>query len=124
MKRGPCLDSSLEREPNMLTITDKAAEKIRTHLVAEGKDLGRFGLRITVEGGGCSGYQYRMDLAEAAPEDNVYLHADARVFVDPRSLLFIGDSVVDFQEGLTGAGFSVRNPNVTGTCGCGTSFSV
>lgn len=108
----------------MLTITDKAAERIRSLVTAQNKDLASWGLRVGVEGGGCSGYQYKMDLTESRQDDSVFERDDARVLVDPRSILFLGDSTVDYIESLTGAGFTIRNPNVTGTCGCGTSFSV
>jgi iron-sulfur cluster assembly accessory protein len=108
----------------MMTITDKAAEKIRCILANEKKDPGFWGLRVGIEGGGCSGYQYKLDLTERQPDDNVYERGEAKVFIDPRSLLFLGGSTVDYVESLTGAGFTIRNPNVSGTCGCGTSFSV
>jgi iron-sulfur cluster assembly protein len=108
----------------MLTITDKAAEKIRNLIENEHKDARSWGLRVGIEGGGCSGYQYKLDLTELQPEDNVFEKDEARVFVDPRSVVFLGNSTVDYVESLTGAGFTIRNPNVTGTCGCGTSFSV
>jgi iron-sulfur cluster assembly accessory protein len=108
----------------MLTLSPKAAGRILDLLRAEGKSPEAFGLRVAVEGGGCSGFQYRMEIGQASPGDNVYEHEGARVIVDPKSLLFIGGSIVDYSDGLTAAGFTVRNPNATGTCGCGTSFSV
>ena len=108
----------------MLMITEKAAEKIKNILSAEAKDLRTWGLRVGVEGGGCSGFQYKLDITPLAEDDNVYEEKEARVFVDPRSMLFLGGSTVDYIESLTGAGFTIRNPNVNGTCGCGTSFSV
>lgn len=108
----------------MLSITDKAAEKIQGLLEQQNRDARSWGLRVGVEGGGCSGYQYKMDLTGPEAEDTVFEHNQARVFVDSRSALFLGGSVVDYIESLTGAGFTIRNPNATGTCGCGTSFSV
>ncbi len=108
----------------MMTITDKAAEKIKFLLAGDHRDPAEFGLRVGVEGGGCSGYQYRMDLTQAKEEDTIFEHNAAKVFVDPRSALFLGGSILDYVESLTGAGFTIRNPNATGTCGCGTSFSV
>ena len=108
----------------MISITEKAAEKITNLLRSDNKDPSVFGLRVGVEGGGCSGYQYKMDLVESQSEDAVFLNGDARVFIDPRSAMLLGNSTVDYIESLTGAGFTIRNPNATGTCGCGTSFSV
>ncbi len=109
---------------NMLMITEKAAEKIELLLAAEKKDPTTWGLRVGVEGGGCSGYQYKIDFTEQRPDDTVSQRGQVRVLVDPRSILLLGESTVDYIESLTGAGFTIRNPNVTGTCGCGTSFSV
>ena len=108
----------------MLSITEKAARKIVSLVTQENKDPATVGLRVGVEGGGCSGFQYKLDLTELREDDNVYSEGDARVLVDPRSIMFLQGAVVDYVESLTGAGFTVRNPNVTGTCGCGTSFSV
>lgn len=108
----------------MLTITDNAASHITRLLAEKGLPAGTHGLRLGVAGGGCSGFQYIMDLAEPKEDDNVYAHGDARVFVDPKSVLLIGGSVLDYNDGLTGAGFVVRNPQSSGSCGCGMSFSV
>ncbi len=112
----------------MLTITDDAAAKINNLLDTEGRDPTEWGLRIHVEGGGCSGFQYKMDFEQAPSEPtdglNVFENGPARVIIDSKSLLFVGGSTVDYNDGLTGAGFVITNPNATGTCGCGMSFSV
>ena len=112
----------------MLTITDNAATKINNLLDSEGRAPEVWGLRIHVEGGGCSGFQYKMDFEEAPAEPtegmNVFHNGEARVLIDSKSLLFVGGSTVDYNDGLTGAGFVITNPNATGTCGCGMSFSV
>lgn len=111
----------------MLTISEKAAAKILGLLAAEGRDPAEWGLRVGVEGGGCSGFQYRMEFAPLPAEGeefNIFEQDGSKVIIDPKSLLFVGGSVLDYLDGLTGAGFTIRNPNASGTCGCGQSFSV
>jgi iron-sulfur cluster assembly protein len=108
----------------MLTVSDQAAERIRKILESESKKLSEWGLRVGVEGGGCSGLQYRLDITKARPEDSTIEHLGVRVFVDPRSLQYVEGSRVDYTEALTGAGFKIVNPNEKNSCGCGTSFSV
>ena len=82
-------------------------------------------LRVSVEGGGCSGFQYRFDLVqEPAPDDLLVERDGARVIIDPVSLGFVQGSEIDFVDGLIGAQFKINNPNVTAACGCGTSFSI
>lgn len=82
-------------------------------------------LRVAVEGGGCSGFQYDIKLEDAAGEDDLVLEKDgARVLIDPVSLPFLADAEIDFSEELIGARFVVKNPNATASCGCGTSFSM
>jgi iron-sulfur cluster assembly accessory protein len=81
--------------------------------------------RVSVEGGGCSGFQYRFDLVkERAPDDLLIERDGARVVVDPISLGFVQGAELDFVDDLIGAQFKVNNPNVTAACGCGTSFTV
>lgn len=83
------------------------------------------GLRVSVVGGGCSGMQYHLALADASTEeDQVYECEGVRVFVDPLSAQYVAGMVVDFVDGLHGAGFRFVNPNAERTCGCGSSFSV
>ncbi len=82
-------------------------------------------LRIAVEGGGCSGFQYEITLDAAAAEDDLVLEKDGqRVLIDPVSLPFLADAEIDFSDELIGAKFVVKNPNATSSCGCGTSFSM
>ena len=84
------------------------------------------GLRISIAGGGCSGFMYQMELSEIREDDKVFLHEDtgSRVFIDSKSVLLLGGSIVDYSDGLTDAGFKVRNPDAKDTCGCGLSFGV
>ncbi|MDF1619436.1 HesB/IscA family protein [Pseudothioclava nitratireducens] len=82
-------------------------------------------LRVAVEGGGCSGFQYEITLAEAVAEDDLVLEgAGQRVLIDPVSLPFLENAVIDFTDELIGARFVVENPNATSSCGCGISFSM
>lgn len=108
----------------MLTVSNTAAERIRKLLDSEAKKLNEWGLRVGVEGGGCSGFQYRLDVTKGRPDDTVIQHLGVQVFVDPRSLQYVEGSQVDFSDGLTGAGFKIVNPNEKSSCGCGSSFSV
>jgi iron-sulfur cluster insertion protein len=107
-------------EPS-ITMSERAAKRIVEILRAEDALL----MRVSVEGGGCSGFQYRFDLVkEGAPDDFVIERDGARVVVDPVSLGFVQGSEIDFVDDLIGAQFKIKNPNVTASCGCGTSFSV
>jgi iron-sulfur cluster insertion protein len=82
-------------------------------------------LRVAVEGGGCSGFQYDIKLEDGAASDDLVLEKDgALVLIDPVSLPFLADAEIDFAEELIGARFVVRNPNATSSCGCGTSFAI
>ncbi|MEM9716670.1 MAG: iron-sulfur cluster insertion protein ErpA [Pseudomonadota bacterium] len=82
-------------------------------------------LRVAVEGGGCSGFQYEIDFADQISDEDLVLEKNGqRVVVDPVSLPFLADATIDFTEELIGARFAINNPNATSSCGCGTSFSI
>lgn len=82
-------------------------------------------LRVSVEGGGCSGFQYGFNLVSAPEPDDLVIERDgATVVIDPVSLQFLAGSEIDFVDDLIGAAFTVKNPNATASCGCGTSFSI
>jgi iron-sulfur cluster assembly accessory protein len=103
-------------------MTDAAAKRIAA-IVA--KEPGMSALRISVEGGGCSGFSYKFDLTGAPNDDDVAIEKDgATVLIDDLSLVYMGGSVIDFVDDLIGQSFQVRNPNAVASCGCGTSFSV
>jgi len=105
-----------------VTISERAARRISQILKDEGDGAM---LRISVEGGGCSGFQYKFDIDHAQADDDVVIARDsAVVLVDPASAPFLAGSEVDFVDDLIGASFRVHNPNATASCGCGTSFSV
>jgi len=108
-----------------LTITDRAAEKGLLLIRDQAAAMSEPGLRIKVMGGGCSGLMTKMEFADGAgAEDEVIEHAGFRVYIDRKSLFFLSGSVLDYKDGLTGAGFKFENPNAKNTCGCGESFSV
>jgi iron-sulfur cluster assembly accessory protein len=108
-------------EPS-ITISPRAARRIAELLSSEDAQAL---FRVSVEGGGCSGFQYRFDLVkERAPDDLLIERDGARVVVDPISLSFVQGAELDFVDDLIGAHFKVNNPNVTAACGCGTSFTV
>jgi len=103
-------------------ITERAARKIGQILKSEGDGAK---LRISVEGGGCSGFQYKFDVEHDQAADDLVIERDsAVVLVDPASVPFLAGSEVDFVDDLIGASFRVNNPNATASCGCGTSFSI
>ena len=106
----------------MVTLTDKAAEKIKTLLASENKPA-EYGLRLGVKGGGCSGLEYLMDFDAQKDGDKIFEKDGAKVIVDPKSMLYINNSVLDFAESLQGSGFTLKNPNVKSSCGCGHSFN-
>lgn len=105
-----------------LVVTDAAAQRIAEILAGETEPKV---LRLSVEGGGCTGFQYKFDLvSDREPDDFVIEKAGATVVVDPVSLPFVSGSQLDFVDELIGASFKVNNPNAVAACGCGTSFSV
>src|SRR5580704_7796409 len=108
----------------MIHLTQKAAEKIRELLGKEGVPVESGGLRVGVQGGGCSGLSYAMRLeTEARNRDKVFEENGARIFVDPKSYLYLADTTLDYEETLIRRGFVFQNPAATRSCGCGTSFS-
>ena len=108
----------------MITLTDKGAEKVREFLASQETVADTAGLRVGVRGGGCSGFQYALAFDEQRDEDKVVEDKGIRLLVDRPSLPDVEGSVIDFVEGLQGAGFKVENPNVIAACGCGSSFRV
>lgn len=82
-------------------------------------------LRVSVEGGGCSGFSYKFDLTDTSQDDDIVLEREgATVLIDPISLMYMGGSIIDFVDDLMGQSFQIKNPNATASCGCGTSFSM
>ena len=105
-----------------IQLTERAADQIRT--IASNEPTNKH-LRVSVEGGGCSGFQYKFDMVGAADRDDIVIERQgAQLLVDPVSLDYLKGSEVDFVDDLMGASFRIRNPNAQSSCGCGTSFSV
>jgi len=108
-------------EPS-ITISSRAAKRI-IELVNEDTAASLF--RVSVEGGGCSGFQYKFELTNDTAPDDILIERDgATVAIDPVSADFVNGSEIDFVEELIGAHFKITNPNATASCGCGTSFSI
>ena len=105
-----------------VSLSPSAAERIKAISAREGRPLM---LRVAVEGGGCSGFQYQFDLVEAGENDDLRVERDgAAALVDVVSLALLKGSEIDFVDELAGAEFRVRNPNAKSSCGCGVSFSI
>jgi iron-sulfur cluster insertion protein len=105
-----------------LTLSESAAKRLAALSDAEGHPVL---LRVAVDGGGCSGFQYRLELVETADADDLRIEADGQAaLVDPVSLPFLKGSEIAFVDDLSGAQFVVRNPNAASSCGCGVSFSI
>ncbi len=105
----------------MINVTENAARQLRTLLEEHGAPAAK-GLRVQVAKGGCSGMQYEMSLDERRAGDAVVARDGVEFLVDAESANFLRDATLDFQDGLTGAGFRIVNPNAARTCGCGSSF--
>jgi iron-sulfur cluster insertion protein len=105
-----------------VTLSAAAAARIRAIGEAEGREVL---LRVAVEGGGCSGFQYQFELVQEVADDDLVVERDgARALVDVVSLALVKGSEIDFVDELVGAQFQVRNPNAKSSCGCGVSFSI
>lgn len=105
-----------------VTVSDAAFKRVASILKKSGSETA---LRISVEGGGCSGFSYKYDLThEEEPDDLVFEKDGARVVIDPMSITYMDGSVIDFVDDLMGQSFQIRNPNAVAACGCGTSFSI
>ena len=108
----------------MINVSETAAAKI-SELLSEENKAGS-GLRVFVQGGGCSGFQYGLMIEEngQGSGDQVFESHGVKLFVDPISIRYLSGAEVDFVDTITGGGFTIKNPNATSTCGCGSSFSV
>lgn len=103
-------------------LSESAAKRI-VKIIAGEPD--KIALRVSVEGGGCSGFSYKFDLVDSRNDDDTAIERDgATVLIDDMSLIYMGGSVIDFVDDLMGQSFQIRNPNAVASCGCGTSFSV
>jgi len=105
-----------------VTLSDAAAKRIAAIV---GTEPGKSALRVSVEGGGCSGFSYKFDLADDPQDDDTIVEKnDANVLIDSLSLVYMAGSEIDFVDNLLGQSFQIKNPNAVASCGCGTSFSI
>ena len=105
-----------------VTVSERAARRIGE--ILKGEPSGTM-LRVSVEGGGCSGFQYKFDMERAKADDDIVITREgATVLIDPVSIGYMAGSEIDFVEDLIGAAFKVKNPKATASCGCGTSFAL
>ena len=102
----------------MITLTTNAINEINQILKSEGESW----IRISVRGGGCSGFAYEFDITSTTDEDDIIV--DDVVVVDPMSMQYLDNATVDYKESLLSSSFSIDNPNVTSVCGCGSSFGI
>ncbi|MCU1348781.1 MAG: iron-sulfur cluster assembly accessory protein [Acidobacteria bacterium] len=107
-----------------IVLSDKGALKVQEFLSAQDADTSQAGLRVGVQGGGCSGFQYQLAFDEQKDGDVVFESHGLRLLVDGPSLPYVDGSTIDYVDSLQGAGFQVVNPNVVAACGCGSSFRV
>lgn len=116
------MTAAMPEMPSPLVFTDSAAEKVK-ELIAEENNPALM-LRVFVSGGGCSGFQYGFTFEESANEDDTRVTKNGvTMLIDPLSFQYLMGAEIDFQEGLHGAQFVIKNPNAKTTCGCGSSFS-
>jgi len=107
----------------MISLTEQAAQEINK-IIKENNDKKMY-IRIGVKGGGCSGFAYTMDMTEIlSDQDEIFNQYDVDIICDPKSLLYVDGTIIDFKDELVGRGFIFNNPNTTSKCGCGSSFSV
>lgn len=108
-----------------MTITEQAAAEVRKYIAETDLPAEKTGLRVSVLPGGCSGFTYGLDLeTEAREDDEVRQENGLRLFVDPFSAQYLNGITIDYVSSFQGSGFTFRNPNATGGCGCGSSFTV
>jgi len=107
-----------------LTVTPNAAVEVRKFMEAEGVTGAEGGLRVSVQSGGCSGFKYSLVIEDKNAEDDFVLTGDGfHIFVDPFSAQYISGVTIDYVTSMQGSGFTFKNPNSTGGCGCGSSFT-
>lgn len=122
VQSAPTFEISPHAGGHGLTLSESAAARLAKLAEAEGRPVL---LRVAVDGGGCSGFQYRFELVETAEPDDLRIEtAGQAALVDPVSLPFLKNSEIAFVDDLAGAQFVVRNPNAASSCGCGVSFSI
>ena len=116
--------STVQQPSLALTVTTVAATKVRKFMDAEGVDPAKGGLRVSVQPGGCSGFKYGLLIEDQSADDDIVVDQEGfKVFVDPFSAQYLSGVTIDYVSSMQGSGFTFKNPNATGGCGCGSSFS-
>ncbi|HEY0970558.1 MAG TPA: iron-sulfur cluster insertion protein ErpA [Gemmatimonadales bacterium] len=116
--------STTQQAEAMVVVTDMAAAEVKKFMDAEGVPYDQGGLRVSVQPGGCSGFKYGLLIEDQPADDDVVLDMQGfRIFVDPFSAQYLGGVKIDYVSSMQGSGFTFTNPNATGGCGCGSSFS-
>jgi iron-sulfur cluster insertion protein len=117
------MNAAVPAMPDPLVFTDNAAQKVKQLITEENNPA--LMLRVFVSGGGCSGFQYGFTFEETANDDDARVNKDGvTLLIDPVSFQYLAGAEIDYQEGLEGAQFVIKNPNAKTTCGCGSSFTV
>ncbi len=120
----PTTPTGTAQGADVVSLTESAAREVRNIVQQQELDGDKVRLRVGVKGGGCSGFSYLLDLTETQKEtDEVFEQHGIKIIVDPKSLLYLNGTVIDFRDEIMGRGFVFQNPNATTTCGCGSSFS-
>jgi iron-sulfur cluster assembly protein len=113
-----------ETQTTGIILSESAAREIRSIVQQQELDAEKIRLRVGVKGGGCSGFSYLLDLTETQKEtDEVFEQHGIKIICDPKSLLYLNGTTIDFRDEIMGRGFVFQNPNATSSCGCGSSFS-
>jgi iron-sulfur cluster assembly protein len=117
--------STINQPELAVTITDVASAEVKKFMDMEGVDPARGGLRVSVQPGGCSGFKYGLLIEDQPADDDVIIEREGyKVFVDPFSAQYLSGVTIDFVSSMQGSGFTFKNPNASGGCGCGSSFAV
>lgn len=113
-----------QNDIKIVDLTESAIKQVSNLLAKEAKDPNEYGLRLAIKGGGCSGLSYDLKFDNKTDKDYTQDYASFKVFIDPKSSIYLKGMTVDFDDSLMGKGFVFKNPNASNTCGCGESFSV
>jgi iron-sulfur cluster assembly accessory protein len=116
--------STVQQPEVTMTVTPVATAEVKKFMSAEGVDPGVGGLRVSVQPGGCSGFKYGLLIEDQPAEDDLILDSEGfKIFVDPFSAQYLNGVTIDYVSSMQGSGFTFKNPNATGGCGCGSSFT-